>query len=142
MNIHDKETYSTNINLDLVEKYLEKMGYEADFPPTLQKLLPPYWRFLSHVFVNCISGRKGGSDEISSRNTQAIVALAAGIDFNFSRFILEEMVTNANKKSKDQFLLYPRFIQIFINSLFSDMVKTGEILDIKAFGPNTMSLIK
>ena len=55
---------------------------------------------------------------------------------------MEEMVSNANKKSKDQFLLYPRFIQIFINSLFPDLVKTGEILDMKAFGPKTVSLIK
>lgn len=75
-----------------------------------QEAITPTLEVLAHVFVNCVSGRKGGSDEISSRNTQAIVALAAGINFNFSRFILEEMVTNLNKKAKDQFLLYPRFI--------------------------------
>ncbi|KAL7602938.1 hypothetical protein Lser_V15G19704 [Lactuca serriola] len=142
LKLDEKDTYPTDIDLRFVDEYLENMGYEGIFPPTLKKLLPPYWRFLAHVFVNCISGRKGGADEISSRNIQAIIALAAGIDFNFSRFILEEMVTNLKKKAKDQFLLYPRFIQIFLNCLFPDLAKTGEILDMKAFGPNTISLMK
>ena len=118
------------------------MGYEGDSPPTMKKLLPPYWRFLAHVFVSCISDRRSGADEISLRNTGAIVSLAAGIGFNFSRFILDEFVVNINATTRDTFLMYPWFVQLFINKQFPDLVKEGETLDMKSLGPHTTKLIK
>ena len=49
----------------------------------LDKLLPPYWRFLAHVFISCMSGRTSRAYESSIRNTGAIISLAAGNKFNF-----------------------------------------------------------
>ncbi|KAL4573531.1 hypothetical protein LXL04_020341 [Taraxacum kok-saghyz] len=48
-----------------VREVLEKMYYEGSYPSIIEKLLPPYWRFLAHTFVSCISGRKGGSDKVT-----------------------------------------------------------------------------
>ena len=87
-----------------------QIGYDGVFPPTIKKLLPSYWRFLFHMFVSCISGRRAGADEISLLNTGAIVALATGFDFNFSRYILNEMVRNVEVKKEDKFLMFPRFL--------------------------------
>ncbi|KAL7602750.1 hypothetical protein Lser_V15G16330 [Lactuca serriola] len=139
LNIDDQSSFPTEIELDQAQELLSNMGYEGDFPPTLKRLLPPYWRFLAHVFVSCISGRRSGADEISLRNAGAI---AAGLDFNFSRFILDELVVNIQGKTKDKFLMYPRFLQIIINEQFPEIPKEGETLDMKSLGPNTVGLIK
>ncbi|MFS7913759.1 hypothetical protein Hanom_Chr02g00145451 [Helianthus anomalus] len=34
------------------------MSYKGSYPPTTKKLLHPYWRFLAHVYLVCISGNK------------------------------------------------------------------------------------
>ena len=65
MLIDDHPNFPTEIGIEDAQKVLKKMGYEGTFPPTVKKLLPPYWRFLAHVFVSCISGRRSGVDEIS-----------------------------------------------------------------------------
>lgn len=70
------------------------MGYEVVFPPTLKKLLLPYWHFLAHFFVICISGRKFSADEISLLNIGAIATLFMNPEFNFSRFVLNKMKSN------------------------------------------------
>ena len=108
--INDLPSFPTEIGIEDAQKNLKKMRYEGDSPPTVKKLLPPYWRFLAHVFVSCNSGRRSGADEISLRNTGAIVSLAAEISFNFSRFILDDIVVNINAITRDTFLMYPRFI--------------------------------
>ncbi|KAJ0746471.1 hypothetical protein HanOQP8_Chr05g0177991 [Helianthus annuus] len=46
-----------------VMEVLVKMSYEgACPPPTIKKLLHPYWRFLAHIYLVCISGNKIGLD--------------------------------------------------------------------------------
>ena len=79
------------------------------------------------MFISCISGRRSGADEISQRNTGAIVSLVAGVRFNFSRFVV-----NIRASTRDTFLLYPRFIQLFIEARFSDVRKEGDTLDMKS----------
>ena len=92
--------------------------------------------------MSYISGRRSGADEISLRNMEAIASLAAGIDFNFSKFILDEFVVNINAITRDIFLMYPRFIQVFIDIQFPEMVKEGYTLDMKSLGPHIGGLIK
>ena len=140
--INDHPTFPTEIGIGDAQRILRKMGYEGDTPPTMKKLLPPYWTFLAQVFVSCISGRRSGADEISLRNIGATVSLAAGIGFNFSRFILDKFLVNINATTRDTFLMYPRFVQLFINKQFPDLVKDGDTLDMKSLGPHTTGLIK
>ena len=85
LKIEDQSSFPTEIEMEQTQELLSRMSYEGVFSPTLMKLLRPYWRFLAHVFVSFISGRKSRADEISLGNTGAIDALAAGIDFNFSK---------------------------------------------------------
>ena len=140
--INDLPTFPTEIGIGDAQRILRKMGYEGDSPPTMKKLLLLFWRFLAHVFVSCIFDRRSGVDEISLRNTGSVVSLAAGIGFNFSRFILDEFVVNINATTRDTFLMYPRFVQLFINKQFPNLVKEGETLDMKSLGPHTIGLIK
>nr|KAJ0200409.1 hypothetical protein LSAT_V11C600322290 [Lactuca sativa] len=61
----DASAFPIEYSFDQVKEVLEKMCYDETYPPIIKKLLPPYWRLLAHYFVICISGRKGGSDEIT-----------------------------------------------------------------------------
>nr|KAJ0208324.1 hypothetical protein LSAT_V11C500263370 [Lactuca sativa] len=108
-----------------------RLGYEGVFPPTIKKLLPPYWRFLAHVFVSCISGRRAGADEISLLNTGAIVALATGLDFNFFRYILNEMSFGSTtfglmkKNRKGKFMFEGKY-PLVIFSQFTEVSSASE----------------
>ncbi|KAF5759007.1 hypothetical protein HanRHA438_Chr16g0748451 [Helianthus annuus] len=49
-----------------VMEVLVKMSYEGAVPPpTIKKLLHPYWRFLAHIYLVCISGNKSGLDKLT-----------------------------------------------------------------------------
>ncbi|CAI9263666.1 unnamed protein product [Lactuca saligna] len=125
-----------------VKEVLEKMCYEGTYPPTIKKQRPPYWRFLAHYFIICISGRKSGFDEISQTATSAIVALSMNWDYNFSKFVFEEMNRNHQGKKKDQFLMYPRFLQMILNEKYSQIERSSNTLEMKALGPSTFGLMK
>ncbi|GJW02988.1 hypothetical protein Tco_1561844 [Tanacetum coccineum] len=61
-----------------------------------------------------LMGSKKTAWEQFSRNiATAIICLATNRTFNFSKLIFDGMVKNLNSKTK--FLMYPRFIQIFLN---------------------------
>ena len=60
--------------------------------------------------MSYISGRKSGADEISLLNTGAIVTLAAVLEFNFYKYIVDELIGNVEGKKREKFLMYPRFL--------------------------------
>lgn len=84
----DAPEFPTEFSADRVKEALEKMCYEGSYPPTIKKLLPPFWRFLAHTFVSCISGRKGGSDEISQTATSAFAVSCYGLGLQFFKICL------------------------------------------------------
>ncbi|CAI9279905.1 unnamed protein product [Lactuca saligna] len=118
------------------------MGYEGTFTPTIKKLLPPCWKDLAYVFLSCISGRRSGANEISSANTEAITTLAAGIEFNFSKFIMNELVLNLEGNKRDKILMYPRFLKIIFNVTHPELRRGNETLDLKSVGPSAFGLMK
>ncbi|KAL7600241.1 histone chaperone RTT106-like [Lactuca sativa] len=118
------------------------MGYEGVFPPTLKKRLPPYWRFLAHSFVICISGRKTSANEISLLNSGTNAPLIMHLEFKFSKFVLNEMKSHLQGKRKDNFLMYPRFLKMIFDSQYPDLERRGETLDLKSLGANKFGLMK
>ncbi|KAL7589055.1 hypothetical protein Lser_V15G40641 [Lactuca serriola] len=140
--IDDQPNFPTEIGIEDTQRILRRMSNEGTSPLILKKLLHPNWRFFVHKFVSCVSGRRSGADEISQRTTGALVSLAAGVRFHFSRFILDEFFINIKASTQDTFVLYPRFIQLFINTQFPEVRKEGETLDMKSLGPHTMGLLK
>nr|GEW60468.1 hypothetical protein [Tanacetum cinerariifolium] len=49
----------------------------------------------------------------------AVICLATGRKFNFSKYIFDSMVRNVDSPSK--FLMYPRFLQVIINAQVADL---------------------
>ncbi|GJT72310.1 retrovirus-related pol polyprotein from transposon TNT 1-94 [Tanacetum coccineum] len=60
-----------------------------------------------------IGSKKTAWEQFSSNIATAIICLATNRTFNFSKLIFDAMVKNLD--SKTNFLMYPRFIQIFLN---------------------------
>ncbi|GJS93872.1 hypothetical protein Tco_0800840 [Tanacetum coccineum] len=73
----------------------------------------PQWRFLIHTILHCLSPKKTSWEHFSSNISTALVCLATNRTFKFSKLIFECMVKNLDSKYK--FLMYPRFIQIFLD---------------------------
>ncbi|GKC92574.1 hypothetical protein Tco_1158016, partial [Tanacetum coccineum] len=64
-------------------------------------------------------------NEFSSTMASAIICLATNQIFNFSKYIFDNMVKNLEGGVK--FLMYPRFVQVFLYKQVEDMSKHKEI---------------
>ncbi|GKB95006.1 hypothetical protein Tco_0981143 [Tanacetum coccineum] len=94
---------------------LSRMGYVSDNEKlTFKKAkFSPQWKFLIHTILHCLSPKKTSWEQFSSNIATAIIYLATNRTFKFSKLIFDGMVKNVESKTK--FLMYPRFIQIFLN---------------------------
>ncbi|GJZ46898.1 hypothetical protein Tco_0600730 [Tanacetum coccineum] len=100
---------------------LERMGYEN----LTQKLtfykayFSSQWKFLIHTLLQCLSAKTTSWNEFSSTMASAIICLATNKNFNFSKYIFDNMVKNLEGGVK--FLMYPRFVQVFLNKQVGGM---------------------
>ncbi|GJW09075.1 hypothetical protein Tco_1571498 [Tanacetum coccineum] len=100
---------------------LEKMGYvKPSQKLTFYKdLFSPQWKFLIHTITQCLSAKTTTWNEFSSTMASAIICLATNQKFNLSKYIFDAMVKHLEGGVK--FLMYPRFVQVFINQQLGDM---------------------
>ncbi|GKB10009.1 hypothetical protein Tco_0843932, partial [Tanacetum coccineum] len=109
---------------------LERMGYEN----LTQKLtfykayFSSQWKFLIHTILQCLSAKTTSWNEFSSTMASAIICLATNKNFNFSKYIFDNMVKNL--KGGVKFLLYPRFVQVFLDKQVKGMSRHKGIYDI------------
>ncbi|GJU55987.1 hypothetical protein Tco_1229701 [Tanacetum coccineum] len=102
---------------------LERIGYEN----LTQKLtfykayFSSQWKFLIHTILQCLSAKTTAWNEFSSTMTSAIICLATNQKFNFSKYIFDNMLKNLEGEVK--FLMYPRFVQVFLNNQVEGMTK-------------------
>ncbi|GKA72102.1 hypothetical protein Tco_0778318 [Tanacetum coccineum] len=102
---------------------LERMGYEN----LTQKLtfykayFSSQWKFLIHTILQCLSAKTTAWNEFSSTMASAIICLATNQKFNFSKYIFDNMVKNLEGGVK--FLMYPRFVQVFLDNQVEGMTK-------------------
>ncbi|GJW99282.1 hypothetical protein Tco_0183196 [Tanacetum coccineum] len=88
------------------EKISQKLTFYKAF-------FSPQWKFLIHTILQCLSSKTTTWNEFSSTMASAIICLATNQKFNFSKYIFESMVKNLDNVGK--FLMYPRFVQVFVN---------------------------
>ncbi|GJT76362.1 copia protein [Tanacetum coccineum] len=85
----------------------------------------PQWKFLIHTILQCLSAKSTAWNKFSSTMASAIICLATNQKFNFSKYIFESMVKNVDSSVK--FLMYPRFVQVFLDKQVGDMSTHDEI---------------
>ncbi|KAL8243979.1 hypothetical protein R6Q59_010237 [Mikania micrantha] len=61
----DKPTDPVSLLKEIIEGVLSEMGCEGVYPMLQKKLLIPYWRYIAHVFMLCMSGNKGIIDMLN-----------------------------------------------------------------------------
>ncbi|GJR99964.1 hypothetical protein Tco_0316473 [Tanacetum coccineum] len=115
LKLEDSEGLSSLPNAEIFEQ-LANMGYVTDFDKyyVSKGAFFPHMEILAiHTILYCLSPKKTAWDQFSSNLATAIICLATNRIFNFSKFLFEAMVKNIDSQHK--FLMYPRFIQIFVN---------------------------
>ncbi|GJX53354.1 hypothetical protein Tco_0281723 [Tanacetum coccineum] len=100
---------------------LARMGYEKPSQKlTFYKaFFSPQWKFLIHTITQCLSAKTTAWNEFSSTMASVIICLATNQKFNLSKYIFDAMVKHLDGGVK--FLMYLRFIQVFINQQLGDM---------------------
>nr|GFB35453.1 hypothetical protein [Tanacetum cinerariifolium] len=102
---------------------LARIGYEK--PSTkltfYKAFFSTQWKFFIHTILHSLSAKRTSWNEFSSAMASALICLSSGQRFNFSKYIYESLVRNVNSSSK--FYMYPRFIQLIIQTNIADLSK-------------------
>ncbi|GJT36546.1 hypothetical protein Tco_0926965 [Tanacetum coccineum] len=95
---------------------IQLMGYEGDLNTlTFNKgLFSPQWKFLFHTIIHCLSSKSTSWDQIPTNIATAIICLATNQVYNFSKLIFDGMMRHLDAKKK--FVMYPRFIPVFLTN--------------------------
>ncbi|GKC29690.1 retrovirus-related pol polyprotein from transposon TNT 1-94 [Tanacetum coccineum] len=75
--------------------------------------------------LTLIGAKTTAWNEFSSTMASAVICLATNQKFNFSKYIFDNMVKNLEGGVK--FLMYPRFVQVFLDKQVEGMTKHKEI---------------
>ncbi|GJY66184.1 hypothetical protein Tco_0468422 [Tanacetum coccineum] len=100
---------------------LARMGYEKPSQKlTFYKaFFSPQWKYFIHTITQCLSAKSTAWNEFSSTMASLIICLATNQKVNLSKYIFDAMVKHLDGGVK--FLMYPRFLQVFINQQLGDM---------------------
>nr|GEX03346.1 copia protein [Tanacetum cinerariifolium] len=83
------------------------------------------WKFLIHTILQCLRAKTTAWNEFSSTIASAVICLATDQKFNFSKYIFDSMVKNLDSATK--FLMFPRFVQLFLNNQLEEMANHTRI---------------
>ncbi|GKA04177.1 copia protein, partial [Tanacetum coccineum] len=100
---------------------LSRMGYEKPSQKlTFYKaFFSPQLKYFIHTITQCLSAKSTAWNEFGSTMASLIICLATNQTFNLSKYILDAMVKHLDGGVK--FLMYLRFLQVFINQQLGDM---------------------
>ncbi|KAM0024496.1 hypothetical protein Hdeb2414_s0022g00616421 [Helianthus debilis subsp. tardiflorus] len=101
----------------------------------MKKFVHPYWRLLIHMFMLCMTENRGGTDHLSITQSSTFVCLITNQPYNYLKYVFEGMKSNVIGVRKDNFIMYPRFLQMIFNARYSELERTGNTLHLKPMGP-------
>ncbi|GJX81708.1 hypothetical protein Tco_0331189 [Tanacetum coccineum] len=79
----------------------------------------PQWKYFIHTITQFLSANSTAWNEFSSTMASLIIYLATNKKFNLSKYIFDAMVKHLDGGVK--FMMYPHFLQVFINQQLGDM---------------------
>lgn len=95
--------------MQLIAGCFQRMGYPGVPPDQYRKAkLRCVWRYLMHIMIVCLSGRKGGLNGIGHQLGSAMIALVLNKPYNLSGYIFQNMVSNIQGCNK--YYMFPRFV--------------------------------
>ncbi|GJY28730.1 hypothetical protein Tco_0404497, partial [Tanacetum coccineum] len=107
---------------------LRDIGYEGNLAQlTFSKpLFSPQWKYLIHVLLHCLSPKSTSWEQFGTNIASALVGLATNQKFNFSLMIMNGMLGHISNGTP--FLMYPRFIQLFLNKQLEGVTRPQNFL--------------
>ncbi|GJY37605.1 ribonuclease H-like domain-containing protein [Tanacetum coccineum] len=106
-----------NSRVNAVGHYLVLLGEKnADFAEIVD--------FLN---ANPISSKSTAWNEFGTNIASAVICLAKNQKFNFSKLIFDGMMRNLDSSKK--FLMYPRFLQLFLNKQIENLSEVNAVYD-------------
>ncbi|GKA09826.1 hypothetical protein Tco_0689259 [Tanacetum coccineum] len=137
-NDEDGTNYFDN---QVIWDFLRDIGYEGNL--TLlsfsKPLLSPQWKYLVHTLLHCLSSKSSSWDQFATNIASALVGLATNQKFNFSKLIFDGMLRNL--KDSKPFLMYPRFIQLFLNKQLEGSTKPQNFLPTVVLPPKVFTFM-
>nr|GEV60364.1 hypothetical protein [Tanacetum cinerariifolium] len=127
---------------EVIFEQLSLMGYEK----LSQKLtfykafFSQQWKFLIHTILQCLSAKTTAWNKFSSTMDSAIICLAINQKFNFSKYIFDSMVKHLDSGTK--FLMYLRFVKVFLDKQVDGMSKHNAIYVIPSHTKKLFSNMK
>ncbi|GJU06433.1 hypothetical protein Tco_1122863 [Tanacetum coccineum] len=91
LQFNDEDGATCLTNVEIFEN-LALMGYERDSDKlSFEKaLFSPHWKYLIHTILHCLSSKSTAWNEFSTNVASAVICLAKGQKFNFSKLIFDE----------------------------------------------------
>ncbi|KAI3810391.1 hypothetical protein L1987_20003 [Smallanthus sonchifolius] len=95
---------------------------------TIEKaLMGPPWKYLCHTLLQCISQKRSGWHQVSSALASAFHGMVTNQGFNFAHLIFEGLRYNLQEGAKQQFFMYPRFLQEVFNQELKELSKPARV---------------
>ncbi|GJQ92760.1 hypothetical protein Tco_0003899 [Tanacetum coccineum] len=107
---------------------LRDIGYEGNLAQlTFSKpLFSPQWKYLVHVLLHCLSPKSTSWEQFGTNIASALVGLATNQSSNFSLMLMNGMLGHISNGTP--FLMYPRFIQLFLNKQLEGVTRPKNFL--------------
>ncbi|GJR29817.1 hypothetical protein Tco_1106049 [Tanacetum coccineum] len=108
---------------------LRDIGYEGNLAQlTFSKpLFSPQWKYLVHVLLHCLSPKSTSWEQFGTNIASALVGLATNSKVQFLLMTMNEMLGH-NISNGTPFLMYPRFIQLFLNKQLEGVTRPKNFL--------------
>ncbi|GJS62670.1 hypothetical protein Tco_0657454 [Tanacetum coccineum] len=94
---------------------------------------------LVHTLLHCLSSKSSSWDQFGTNIASALVGLATNQKFNFSKLVFDGMLRNL--KDSKPFLMYPRFIQLFLNKQLEGIPKPQTFLPTVVLPPKVFTFM-
>ncbi|GKB25680.1 hypothetical protein Tco_0865081 [Tanacetum coccineum] len=120
---------------------IQLMGYDGDLTIlTFNKaLFSPQWRFLFHTMNHCISSKSTSWDQIPTNIATTVICLATNQKYNFFKLIFDGMMRHLDAKKK--FVMYPRFIPVFLSNQLKNVPVPLDHFPINALSTEVFSFM-
>nr|GEV12214.1 reverse transcriptase domain-containing protein [Tanacetum cinerariifolium] len=130
LQLEDDDGIDCLLNPSIFEN-LALMGYEkvSERLTFYKSLFSDQQKFLIHTILQCLSPKTTTWNEFSSTLASEIIFLATNKTSNFSKMIFDGMLRRLDNVS-GKFLMYPRFIQTFLDKPLDGLPTHKETYDV------------
>ncbi|GJX61306.1 putative ribonuclease H-like domain-containing protein [Tanacetum coccineum] len=108
---------------------LQLMGYEklSEKLTFYKPYFSPQWKYLIYTILQYLSSKSTDWNEFSTNIASAVICLAKNQKFNFYKLIFDGMMRNLDSSKK--FVMYPRFLQLFLNNQIKNLSEVNAVYD-------------